>query len=311
MYYPSGYYRAKAREALKGHWQTALLIALIVNLPTLLAQGVATFTGNDPIDRLQAIIIAANRDGVMSRQLMVNEIRAFLTSSGFLSTQGINLVAWLITPCLSLGMYKWLINRLQKQEDPVNTVFCRARLFFKAIGLQLMIILKILLWMLPGIGLMLAGLIPLLQGKDAATANAAMQLTDTLTLPAVLLMGIPGILAALRYAMSEFILADSPETRITECIRQSKKIMRDQKKTLALLVLSFLLWYLLELLVASFLAGMGASLPSLVVQMFAGLALHTYVSASIAAFYLQNNPKYAPRATQEAEPEAAPSPEAE
>ena len=166
MYYPSGYYRAKAREALKGHWQTALLIALIVNLPTLLAQGVATFTGNDPIDRLQAIIIAANRDGVMSRQLMVNEIRAFLSSSGFLSTQGINLVAWLITPCLSLGMYKWLINRLQKQEDPVNTVFCRARLFFKAIGLQLMIILKILLWMLPGIGLMLAGLIPALADEE-------------------------------------------------------------------------------------------------------------------------------------------------
>ena len=36
MYIPSGYYRKKALDALKGHWQTALLIALIVNLPTLL-----------------------------------------------------------------------------------------------------------------------------------------------------------------------------------------------------------------------------------------------------------------------------------
>ena len=37
------------------------------------------------------------------------------------------------------------------QEDPVGTVLCRMKLFLKAIGLQLLIILKILLWMLPGI----------------------------------------------------------------------------------------------------------------------------------------------------------------
>ena len=49
MYYPSGYFKAKARDALKGCWQTALLIALIVNLPGLLAQGISVFTGNDPM----------------------------------------------------------------------------------------------------------------------------------------------------------------------------------------------------------------------------------------------------------------------
>ena len=48
MYYPSGFFKTKARDALKGHWQTALLIALIVNLPSLLAQGISVFTGNDP-----------------------------------------------------------------------------------------------------------------------------------------------------------------------------------------------------------------------------------------------------------------------
>ena len=32
MFFPSGYYRAKARAALKGHWEIALLIALIVLL---------------------------------------------------------------------------------------------------------------------------------------------------------------------------------------------------------------------------------------------------------------------------------------
>ena len=41
MYFPSAYFRAKARAALKGHWQTALLIALVVNLPSLLMQAIS------------------------------------------------------------------------------------------------------------------------------------------------------------------------------------------------------------------------------------------------------------------------------
>ena len=35
----------EAREALKNHWLTALQIALIVNLPSLLVTGIASFTG--------------------------------------------------------------------------------------------------------------------------------------------------------------------------------------------------------------------------------------------------------------------------
>ena len=73
MYFPSAYFRAKARAALKGHWQTALLIALIVSLPSLLAQGITAFTGNDPTVRLQGIYLAAARDGVLSRELLVTE----------------------------------------------------------------------------------------------------------------------------------------------------------------------------------------------------------------------------------------------
>ena len=53
MNIPSGLFRIKARAALKGHWQTALLIALIVNLPILLMQAISAYTGNDAITRLQ------------------------------------------------------------------------------------------------------------------------------------------------------------------------------------------------------------------------------------------------------------------
>ena len=167
MFYPSGYFRRKALDALKGHWQTALLVALIVNLPTLLMQGFSAYTGNDRLGRMQTLIITASRDGVLSEQLILNEIRTFLNSTGFWTVRGLELLAWLITPCLSLGMYKWLLDRLQGLEDPVSTVFCRMNRFFRAIGLQLLIILKVLLWMLPGIALFIYLLLPVYRALTA------------------------------------------------------------------------------------------------------------------------------------------------
>ena len=283
MFYPSGYFRRKALDALKGHWQTALLVALIVNLPTLLMQGFSAYTGNDLLGRMQTLIITASRDGVLSEQLILNEIRTFLNSTGCWTVRGLEILAWLITPCLSLGMYKWLLDRLQGLDDPVSTVFCRMNRFFRAIGLQLLIILKVLLWMLPGIALFIYLLLPVYRSANPQVQLEALQRSYNMTLPVTLLMVVPGAMAALRHALADYILADQPESRILFCVRRSKELMKDQKKNLFFLLVSFLLWYLLELLVSSLFAGV----LSLVVQMLAGLAISVYMSASITAFYLR------------------------
>lgn len=283
MYYPSGVFRRKALKALKGHWQTALLIALIVNLPTLLMQGISAFTGNDVIARLETLILTASRDGILTRQLVLDEVSALLSSSVFWTIRGLELLAWLVTPCLTLGMYRWVLNRLKGQEDPVTTVFCRVKLFFRAIGLQLLIILRVLLWMLPGIAAGVATLYPLFQGTvmTQAQLQALLQQSYGMTLPVILLMVIPGVMAGLRYALSEFILAEEPSNKILFCIRRSKYLMRDQKKNLFLLLISFLLWYLLSLLFSSMVTGVF----SLVIQMLASLALSVYMAGAVGAFY--------------------------
>lgn len=299
MYYPSGFFKGKAREALKGHWQTALLIALIVNLPSLLAQGITVFTGNDPMDRLQAVMITASRDGTLTQSLLIREITAYLTSSGFWMMVGLNVAAFVITPCLGLGMNKWLMDRLRKAPvtDVLDGAFCRVRLFFKALGLQLLIILKVLLWMLPGIALFAGLLIPLYTAETADAANSVLRTVNAMTLPVILVMAVPGGIAALRYAMAEYILADEPETKITECVRRSKEQMRELKRMLFMLLVSFLFWYLLQLLAASLLSGM-SSILALLFQMLTGLALSVYMSGSEAAFYLETRlgaiPKRAP-----------------
>ena len=281
MYPISGIFRKKARDALKGHWQTALLIALIVNLPTLLIQGFAVVTGNDPADRLPAFITAASRDGVMSYEALTAEIRTLITSAGFWAIRGLDLLAWLATPCLALGMYKWVLDRLAGQEPQLNTVFSRVRIFFKAAGLQLLIVLKILAWMLPGIAAAVIALLPAFRAADQQSMALAVQSSYAMALPITLLIAIPGAMAALRYALAELIMAENPENKILFCVRRSKYLMEGQKKNLFMLLISFLLWYLLSMLISSMVPGVIA----LVVQMLASLALSVYMSASVGCFY--------------------------
>ena len=278
MYFPSVYFRKRAREALKGRWQTALLIALIVNLPMLLVQGISAVTvGAGPLTRLQNMTIDYYQ-GLITQDMLVSETAAFLKSRDFLMSVGMSVAAWLITPFMTLGMIKWLMDALRKQpEGPVSTVFCRAKLFFKAIGLQLLIVLKTLLWMLPGMGLcFLLSLIPAEQGSVGSVYAV-------LILPLIGAIIVPAVLALLRYAMAEFILADEPETRITECVRRSKEQMQDNKKMFVLLMLSFILWYLFRLLIASSLPGV----IGLVADMLIGLVLYVYVTCAESCFYLE------------------------
>ena len=283
MFIPSGYYRKKALAALKGHWQPALLVALIVNLPTMLMQGFSMFTGNDLMDRLSAFIVSASRDGVLTQQVLLQEINTIVASTAFWLIRGLEILAMLVTPCLSLGMYKWLMDLLHGQEQPVNAVFSRMRLFLKAIGLQLLIILKVILWTLPGLALMIIVMLPVLRAGSSQAQAEALAATQAMTFLPMLLMIVPGVIAALRYALSEYIMAEKPESKIRFCVSHSKELMKDQKKNLFFLLTSFLLWYLLELLIASFLTG----ILSLVFQMFAGLVLSVYMTCSISVFYMR------------------------
>jgi len=305
MYYPSGYYRGKARAALKGHWQTALLICLIVSLPSLLTQGIAMYTGNDPMDRMQSLIVQASRDGVLSEALIVNEARTFLQSTGYIVTQSLSALAWLITPFLTLGMYNWMIGRLRGKEEPVTTVFSRAKLFLRAIGLQLMIILEVLLWMLPGIAAAVISIVPVVRAETQAELQQAVTVCNRFMLPILLLMIIPGAIAGLRLAMAEFVMADRPGMKIRASMKQSREMMKDQKRGLFLLMVSFLLWYLLQMFVSSFLSGMGSGVFALVFQMASGLAIQAYMSCSMAAFYQEIRFPEIPQ-TQEAVNDPAP-----
>ncbi len=60
-----------------------------------------------------------------------------------------------------------------------------------------------------------------------------------------LLLIVPGIIAAYRYSMADYLLVTRPELGILDCIRESKRLTKGHKMELFKLDLSFLGWFFL------------------------------------------------------------------
>ena len=91
-----------------------------------------------------------------------------------------------------------------------------------------------------------------------------------------LLLIVPGIIAAISYAMTFFILADDTTIAPMDALRKSKKMMYGYKKKFFYLVLRFFGWFLLCILTL----GIGF------------LWLYPYMQVSFAKFYedIKDNP---------------------
>lgn len=61
----------------------------------------------------------------------------------------------------------------------------------------------------------------------------------------MLLLIVPGIIMAIAYSMSWYILAENPNMTAMEAIKESKRIMKGHKMDFFVLGLSFILWILL------------------------------------------------------------------
>ena len=282
----SAAFKSKARAALQQHWQTALLIALIVNLPSLLVQGISAFTNNDVTARLENMALQASGSAAAMNALP-ESVRSMLSESGIVTMLILSAVAWLVTPVLSVGMTHWTLERLRGQDLPVSAVFRRLRIFLKSIGLRLLIVLKVLLWMLPGLAVFLFSVIPLMRANPGNSGElvSAVNISFHLVSAGMIAMAVLGVMGYLYYAMAEFILADEPEERILSCARRSKMLMKGRRSVLMSLWLSFLLWYLLILMVSSMVAGIAGAVIALVLQMLGSLFLSVYMLASEGVFY--------------------------
>ena len=159
----------------------------------------------------------------------------------------VGLLTFIVTPMLSVGCYNYFIRRIQGEELGVAGVLSRRKVFLRALWLYVYMYARIFLWSL--------------------------------------LLIVPGVIAALRYAMAPYFLAENPELTAGEAINKSKEAMADKKFSLFMLMLSFIGWALMAMAVQIMLLSFSVIL-AMVAYQFVELFRVTYMNASISAFYL-------------------------
>lgn len=226
-------FKSKALRALKGNWQTALLVSFFAMLP---------MTAVQLFQATQLPGVAALNDPAALRAAVAAVPAATWTLLGVLSA-----LSLVLTPVLTLGCNFYFIRRIQGEELGFRGLFSRMGGFGKALLLYLLIYVKTFLW--------------------------------------ALLLIVPGLIAALRYSLAPYYLAQDPTLSVTEALQKSKDAMRDKKMNLFLLEASFIIWLLGAMLTETLLAGASVIL-GMVASQFIQLMMTTYLNASVAGFYL-------------------------
>jgi uncharacterized membrane protein len=142
-----------------------------------------------------------------------------------------SLISFLVSGPILLGIYLFSLKLIRKQDPAFNDIFNGFSHYYIALKTYLWMILYIFLW--------------------------------------TLLLIIPGIIRAISYSMTFFILADNPTLGARVALKQSRVMMNGYKWKYVCLNLRFLGWAILSILTL----GIGF------------LWLIPYIQVSLAAFY--------------------------
>lgn len=281
---PSYEFRRRARLAMKPIMPLLLVVAMIAALPSLISQTITLLTDADPSaaimelytqERITAMTGADLAAAQTATQEILDGMSAFFQQKGpYIAIT--TLITWLLSPVLTLGFNHTLLKALRKEEISAATVLARLPLFFKAIGLNLMTFLRILLWMLPGMALSLLGAVALVFEPTIG---------GLLMVVAMVVMFVLMIRAMYSYRLATYVMADAPETGINASIRRSKEVMKGRRMELFGLEISFLGWRLLLSVGQSMLLSLFGGVLGMALGMFASLFLQVYVYLAEAAFY--------------------------
>lgn len=118
------------------------------------------------------------------------------------------IVFTIINPALFIGWINMFLKLINKNIKPKATdIFEGFNMFGKAFGVCFLIGLFTILW--------------------------------------TMLLIVPGIIKSFAYSMAPYILAENPEMKVMDSIKESQRIMEGHKMELFLLYLSFFWWMLL------------------------------------------------------------------
>lgn len=160
----------------------------------------------------------------------------------------VNLLALLLSPALMLGCDRYFLSLLAGSDSGVREgLLGRMRIWPKALWLYVQMGVRIFLWSL--------------------------------------LLVVPGVLAAIRYSMAPYFMAQDPSISASEAIEKSKHAMKEMKLAYFSLIISFIGWSLLANVAQMLLMSFGVVI-ALVAAQFMQVAISAYMNAACASFFL-------------------------
>lgn len=280
-------YRARAREVLKKNFSTALMVSFLAALPGLLTQVYQNIASKDLLEALRYHMLTigdAVAAGAADMELMNlmhvagTELLSAITPM-LKVAWGLTVAVALITPVLALGLSAHLLKIVRGEEGAISDVASRLGCFFKAILQNVVVWIKTMLWMLPGMALSIGAMVMFLMSDGR---NDMMLYVYMLGFIASVALSIR---AMLHYCMSGIVMADDPSIGVMKSISTSIKMMNGHKMDFVRVYLSFILWNIAASWASTMLGAMVpvlGTMSSLVFQLVLGL----YVNTTIVVFYL-------------------------
>lgn len=127
-------FKSQASRALKGNWQTALLVSFFAEVPLVLLQLLQN-------TQLGDITMLTDPNAVLAAVQAIPQ--QTWTLLGVVST-----ISLVLTPVLAVGCNNYFINRLRKQELGFMGLLSRWKITGKALLLYVVMTVKIFLWSL-------------------------------------------------------------------------------------------------------------------------------------------------------------------
>ncbi len=267
-------HRIRAKGVLKGNWAIALLAALIASVPSLLMQIVSTRVFGNWYEKLiRAYYTAGTAFETEAQQLGLQLREAAPLLVGTL------LIAIVLTPVLHVGQRHYTLGLLRGEEPDVTAVFRRLPILLKALGQAALILVRCLIWAIPGVALTVG--LALIPSIPQALATPLVWLTTLLIL-------VPVLREYLSCAMAPWILADDPAQGVFASVRRSREVMNGKRMQLLSLFLSFYwMLFMLNLALNLFLGALPVVI-SMTVGMAAELAVNVYMLTAVGSFYETN-----------------------
>lgn len=188
---------------------------------------------------------------------------------------------------LELGGVIFYLTFVRGGNCELGMLFAGFKVFGKALGAYMLRFVFVLLWMLPGIVVLIIAAIGFVvaaeQHDDVITALAFVGV-----IVAYIAMLTLAIIASLIYSQMFYLMCDDSALGPMEALRTSKQMMQGYKGKLFCLGMRFFGWAMLCLLAGVVTCGIGAVVGF--------LFLAPYASASYARFYDDLRPPAAPAA---------------